>query len=629
MEKNKFYEYSLTFFEAIGGIKNQTNVYNCMTRLRFKILDKSKVNETEIKKVNIVNGINWNGDELQIIIGGDCYKIKDQCINIINLGLTLEEAKENYANIKDDFILEGNDFDVKVSKIKFSKKIMPAISAIVFPTIPILIGSGVIGGIQSLLVILKVLQAPVGGDVTTVNLVSAIMFIASKVGLELVGVVFLISVVNYLKGDIYLALFLALGLTSRYLFEGWELFEVLGQPITVKTYEGTVLPMIAAGFLFHYVNKWVKSWMPAQIDVVFRPIVVFLSCFVIMLFTIGPFFKIIEQFISKFVVLTGKIPGGVGTGILAFMWQPLVLTGTHVAIVTTITLPITTMGEPAAMYVALQIAVMGQIGASIAVALLSKNEKTRMAIIAGIPGAIFGITEPLLYGINLPKLKPFIFGCLASLAGGLLAGACGVAQYQRTGTGIMSWMGLGTGVSLYMGIISGFVSMFVAIGLTLFLYKDRISEWKLILKTNKKIFKKDLNQEIIKISEELKNNEIIKNYESLMQLKLKLEVTLEILESKQKNVKQKLRTKANKLNKKGKLDKVEELRKKYETYLVVKIKELNKKINSNLFELEKVEIEYLNLINKYILIIEKEIKEKENVNKFKEALWLTKTYYSN
>ncbi|PPE05639.1 PTS transporter subunit EIIC [Mesoplasma corruscae] len=631
MEKSKYYEYALTFFKAIGGISNQTNVYNCMTRLRFKIVDKKLVNEEEIKKVNIVKNTNWNGDELQIIIGGDCYKVKDQCNIILNEGISLEKAIENFYNQKDNFILEKSELEVKKNNIKFTKKIMPAITAVVFPTIPILIGSGIIGGIQSLLVILHVLQTPApGGSITDLNLISAIMFVASKVGLELVGVVFLISVVNYLKGDIYLAIFLALGLTSRYLFgNGWELFTLFGQPITIKSYEGTVLPMIAAGFLLHYINKWVKSWMPTQIDVVFRPAIVFFTCFIIMLFTIGPFFRIIEQFISKFVILTGKIPGGIGTGILAMIWQPLVLTGTHVAVVTAITLPMTTTGDPSPMYTAVQIAVMGQIGASIAVAILAKNQKTKIAIMGGIPGAIFGITEPLIYGINLPKIKPFLFGCIGGLFGGLLAGATGVAQFQRTGTGIMSWMGLGTGVSLYMGIISGFVSLSVALIITLMLFKDRIPEYILVKKINKKTFKKNTNKTLSEVVAVLKTNEVIKKYEDLLQGKIKLDSTIETLEENQNQTKFKIKEKANKLHLKGQKEKVEILRIKYNKYLVNKISILINKRNVLILELEKVQERYNLLIKDLTNKIKIEIKNEDILMKYKEALNSIEAYYSN
>lgn len=35
---------------------------------------------------------------------------------------------------------------------------------------------------------------------------------------------------------------------------------------------------------------------------------------------------------------------------------------------------------------------------------------------------IFGITEPAVYGVNLPLRRPFIFGCVAGAIGGAIVG---------------------------------------------------------------------------------------------------------------------------------------------------------------------------------------------------------------
>lgn len=143
--KSKYQKVATNIFEYIGGKENQVNLYNCMTRLRIKILNKELVDIEKIKSLDIVKGINWNGDELQIIIGGEVYKVKEECLKILDSKETAFNKGKNGALLTKD-------------RTSISKKIMPAITAIVFPTIPILIGGGIIGGLQSILVISGVLH---------------------------------------------------------------------------------------------------------------------------------------------------------------------------------------------------------------------------------------------------------------------------------------------------------------------------------------------------------------------------------------------------------------------------------------------------------------------------------------
>ncbi|QBQ07832.1 PTS system, beta-glucoside IIABC component [Spiroplasma gladiatoris] len=587
--ESKYKTIAYEYLAAIGGRSNQSLCHNCMTRLRFKIINKNLVNEKAIKKIELTKGINWNGEELQIIIGGEVYKVKDECQIII------EDRETN--EIKST---------KKINKTPVKKKIMGAITAIVFPTVPILIGTGVISGIQAILVISKVIVNPAQGQsIMELDLFSALMYIMSKVGIELVGIVFLSSTVKYFKGDPWLAIWLGIALSSRYLFgNGWTLFTIFDNPITIKTYEGTVLPMICAGILLVFIDKWIKKWMPTSVDIVFRPALVFLIVFVTMLFTVGPLFRIIEQLIAKFVILLGKIPFGLGMGIFAMIWQPLILTGTHVAVIAVITLPMN-VGDPSAMYAACQIGIMGQIGAVIAVAILTKNQKTKQAVFAALPGAIFGITEPIVYGVNLPKIKPFLYGCLGGLVGGILAGFLKVEQYRRTGTGIMSYMGLELGWGTAFGVISGLVALVFALLITLLFFKDRKFE-HIGYKENNKIL-----LQVLKRNLNLSDSEL-KNYEN--ELKNKYEVIKKFIPSYKEYEKSLIELQKKELKKQLMINKFENKKeKKYNKAKKYEYKNLDK------FNILATKYNKLKLSDKYEIIVQ-QIKVLEEKNKMSEII---------
>ena len=47
-----------TLIAALGGKENITRLFHCMTRLRFYVKDRSKINEKEILKLSEISGVN-------------------------------------------------------------------------------------------------------------------------------------------------------------------------------------------------------------------------------------------------------------------------------------------------------------------------------------------------------------------------------------------------------------------------------------------------------------------------------------------------------------------------------------------------------------------------------------------
>ena len=55
-----------TLIAALGGKDNITRLFHCMTRLRFYVKDRSKINEKEILKLSEISGVNWHEDQFQV-----------------------------------------------------------------------------------------------------------------------------------------------------------------------------------------------------------------------------------------------------------------------------------------------------------------------------------------------------------------------------------------------------------------------------------------------------------------------------------------------------------------------------------------------------------------------------------
>ncbi|ATQ35194.1 PTS system, beta-glucoside-specific IIABC component [Mesoplasma entomophilum] len=573
--ESKYTKTAKEFIELVGGRQNFSEVYNCMTRLRFKIKNKDLVDSAQIEKNSIVKGINWNGSELQVIIGGECYKVKDEILKLDNI--QVETASE------------GTE---EVAYSTLSQKIFAAIAGIMAPNIPILMSAGIIAAIYSILNTIGVTVDLGSGDKTIeADMLSLILYVLSKTGILLIGVFFCYNTTKYFGGDPLYGMLIGLILASRFFMgtgaesnaitkpseyefgkfimdaqfgsRGWYLFSISNYPIVIKSYEGSVLPYLAAGIMAVYIDIWVKKWMPSAIDIVFRAAIVVVLTVVPVLFVIGPALSLVEFGMTYVVKGLGYIPLGIGVGLFAMVWQPLVLTGVHVGVYMTLLIPLMTQQEPSIFLPAATIAVFGQVGACLGVAMLTKNPMERRVALGAIPGGIFGITEPIIYSTNLPKLKPFLVGCIAAFVGGTISGIIGIAQLNPgAAQGFLYILGVdGLTNQLLLALIF-VITAAVALGLMLLTYSQKLNELKYSQKLNKKIDsilkntklseknKKEINEKLLAITEMFKENkEAYSKYEKYIQSISKFEASLISLEEKEEKHKTKLFNKVNKLKK--------------------------------------------------------------------------------
>lgn len=121
--------------------------------------------------------------------------------------------------------------------------------------------------------------------------------------------------------------------------------------------------------------------------------------------------------------------------------------------------------------------VFGQAGALLAVILKTRDVKLKKVGIPAFVSCMFGITEPTLYGINLPKKKPFVIGCVASAIAGAFVGLMGAKRYIPGGLGLFGLPGYidanGTGLySMWVVLAGSVIAFLIALAATMALYKE-------------------------------------------------------------------------------------------------------------------------------------------------------------
>lgn len=123
--------------------------------------------------------------------------------------------------------------------------------------------------------------------------------------------------------------------------------------------------------------------------------------------------------------------------LLGGFWQVFVIFGVHWGFVAVMMSNVAAMGYDQILGLSLG-ASFAQIGVVLAILLQTKDQKLKGIALPAFISGIFGVTEPAIYGVTLPRKKPFILSCIAAGIGGGLIGFFGTRMYMMGGMEIFS-----------------------------------------------------------------------------------------------------------------------------------------------------------------------------------------------
>ena len=468
----------------IGSDNNVISVTHCATRLRFVLKDYSLVEVESLKRVKgVITAMQASG-QMQVVIGnhvGDAYR------EVQNL-LTIDESAA-----------------VPQPNIDIVSRIMDIISSIFAPFLYPLAACGVLQGIISLLTAIDLMD-PASGTYRILNFVSwtgftflpvMVAFTAAK-KFNVNPFTAVISACALVSPD-YLNMLTANKILTansadpavQALMKGAvknpEISKVMvqiagipldaapltfmGLPVEYLSYTSSVIPIILMVWGMSYVQRFFERLLPMVIRNLFTP----MFCLAIMvpftLMAFGPIGNMIGGAIGGVYNTHSHLsPARAGFVVGAF-WMPLVTLGVHWGITPVTVGNYATLGYDT--FTGLQAsAVFGMAGAVLGVYLKAKDaELKRMALSAGVT-ALFGITEPAIYGVALRLKRPMICGCLAGAAGGMIAGAFNAVSWSYCIPGIAvlpvffkeghMTQFLGFLVSIFVAFILGMVFSWVA-----------------------------------------------------------------------------------------------------------------------------------------------------------------------
>lgn len=443
----KYEKLATEIIDSIGGAENITNSFHCITRLRFNVADEKKIDIERIKKFDGVFGAQFQQDQFQVIIGNEVDDV-------------YEEVKKG---LGDDVITDFAPTKPKKTVKGIINIIFDTISGIFTPILPAIVGAGLLKGVMALLVAFSLL-APESSEYVVLNIISdapfyflpfLVAFSAAKkfktneyLSVTIAGVMMYPTIINYAtSGEV----------TSLSFF---------GLNIPMINYSSSVIPIILGVWLLSFVYRKVDKVIPKVVRIIFTPLISLLITAMIVLMFIAPMGNYLggyaDQFFSTLFTISGPFAGMLLGGVMPL----IVITGMHYAFFPTAFTGLASVGYDMIFLPMNLVSNFAQAGATLAVAVKTKDKEFKSLAYSAFISAIFGITEPAMYGVTLKLKKPFYAAIIGGAIGGGIFATLSVKTFAFSIPGITAiptYIEQGTNNLLFalLGIVASFGVAFV------------------------------------------------------------------------------------------------------------------------------------------------------------------------
>lgn len=425
--------------QNIGGKENVEALTHCVTRLRFKLKDVSKANTEVLKDTDGIVSIIQGGGQYMVVIGNHVPDVYDAVIkrghfeDIVSNSRGMQEKKE-----------KQNPLDAFIG----------IVTSVFTPVLGVLCAGGIIKGFLALFVAIGILSSTSGTYNFLYSLSDSLFYYfpiilgftaAKRFGIsELEGLIIGATMVypNVLNGTTF------------------DISNIFGIPVSMPAagdYTNSVIPVICAIAFAAWFEKHYKRFIPDTIKLFTIPLITCLVTICMTFWVIGPIASTVSDALGTIFTMVYEFSPILMGFVVGGLWQVLVMFGLHWAITPLMINNVQTIGFDTIM-IGMFGASFAQTGAVIGIYLKSKQKKTKSLCIPSIISGFAGVTEPAIYGITLPKKKPFIITCIIAAITGAMVAASGAKYYIAPGMGVFGYTAF---INTKTGDISGMISAII------------------------------------------------------------------------------------------------------------------------------------------------------------------------
>lgn len=466
---------SKALVDAVGGVSNIASATHCMTRLRLVLKDEAKADDAKVKGIKGVKSVIKQGGQYQIVIGNEVSNLFKE---FSKLGNFSEDGGGAAPKKK-----EGNPI----------QRLFGFIAGCMTPLLPAMLGTGMVKVLLTLLTTVGLMKTTGATYILLYSMADSFFYflpvflavtIAKKMNHSIplfmvIGAMLCYpDLINLLNGAVETAKMGSVaGLPCTYLF-GFI-------PVISASYTSSVLPILLMAPVMAWAEDFADRVSPNVLKAFLKPMIFLLICTPIALCVLGPLGNVIGTAMSGvFSTMYNTVPW-LTVCVLSALMPFIVMTGMHYALIPLCMNNMATLGYDVIVLVTMFCSNIAQGGASLGVAVKTKDTDTKSEGIAcGISAVVAGVTEPAMYGINLRYGRPMVAAVVGAGLSGLFAGLAGVKAYTMGGSpsvlSVIQFVNT-TGESgalkgVFLGIVAAAISIGVSFALSMLLFKDEKAE---------------------------------------------------------------------------------------------------------------------------------------------------------
>ena len=398
----------------IVGRDNIMSATHCATRLRLIVKDKDKIDEKKLEKLPLVKGTFFNAGQYQIILGtGIVNKVYAEMESMGLKTLSKEEQDE-----------------IVKKQQKGVKRMMRTLGDIFIPIIPVIAATGLFLGLKGCIFNDNVLGLFGASTEMIPDYIVTLVNVLTETAFSFLPAIICWSAFKVFGGTPVIGIVLGLMLVSPILPNAYSVADPKSGVDAVMAFgvipivgcQGSVLTAILTALIGANLEKKLRKIMPNALDLIMTPFVVMLVTFLIVILGIGPVMHVIELGLVDIVEKLVHLPLGIGGFIIGATYPLLVITGLH----HTYTMIETSLLANTGFNPVITLCAMygfANVGTCLAFFVKSRKESVRQTSIGAMLSQLFGISEPVLFGIQLRyNLKPLIIMlCTSGLGAAILS----------------------------------------------------------------------------------------------------------------------------------------------------------------------------------------------------------------
>lgn len=419
----------------LGGRGNIQTFTHCATRLRFDIKDRSKIQEEKLKGLSDILGIADKGGQYQLIIGPSVVKLYNELVPLLDNAETEEAGKAERSTT------ESND------KESVFNRILGYISGAIQPTLPVLIGAGMVNALLAIAV-----AAGLSNESGTYLTLSSL----AGVGFTYLPVFIAFSAARKLKTNEYIAAFIALAMIVA--FNQQDGLSLFGLAIPYVKYTNSIIPALLMVPVQRLVENLVMKFIPSAAHFTIKPLVITVIVAPLVLFVLGPAGALVGTALAQMSIWLMDTMGSLAMAVLSALHPITVMFGVHYLFTPIMVNEVAQTGATFILGRALA-ANFAMAGASIAVGFKAKKQLNKNVGFSSGVTALLSVTEPALFGVLIRLKRPLIAACGAAAISGLFLGIFQVKAYAIASPSLFS-------LPIYIGG-EGMTNFFLACGAAL------------------------------------------------------------------------------------------------------------------------------------------------------------------